>query len=58
MGQGLRFLHEYFLIACSLGVSCGASGAHRLDTLPEKVAIQLNDNASDDSPDDHLEPLR
>ena len=25
-GQGLRFIQEYFLVACSLGTWCGASG--------------------------------
>jgi starch phosphorylase len=45
MGQGLRFLQEYFLVACSL-----ADIVHRFQrsnsnwrTLPEQVAIQLND---------------
>jgi Glucan phosphorylase len=27
MGQGLRFIQEYFLVACSLAISCGASAA-------------------------------
>ncbi|HNK51365.1 MAG TPA: glycogen/starch/alpha-glucan phosphorylase, partial [Nitrospira sp.] len=45
MGQGLRFLQEYFLVACSL-----ADLIHRFrhtnndwSALPEKIAIQLND---------------
>jgi glycogen phosphorylase len=44
-GQGLRFGQEYFLVACSL-----ADLVHRFrrqntdwSTLPDKVAIQLND---------------
>jgi starch phosphorylase len=44
-GQGLRFMQEYFLVACSL-----ADLLRRFrrtnsdwDRLPEKVAIQLND---------------
>jgi len=27
MGQGLRFVQEYFLVACSLADWCGVSGA-------------------------------
>ena len=46
MGQGLRFVQEYFLVACSL-----ADLVRRFrrqvnadwNALPEKVAIQLND---------------
>jgi len=45
MGQGLRFLQEYFLVACSL-----ADLTRRFrhlnqgwNALPEKAAIQLND---------------
>ena len=45
IGQGLRFLQEYFLVACSLGDL--VRRFRRLNTewdkLPEKVAIQLND---------------
>ena len=44
-GQGLRFLQEYFLVACSLADLIRrfrASGAPWSD-LPEKAAIQLND---------------
>ena len=44
-GQGLRFLQEYFLVACSLADLVrrfrGANPDWR--ALPEKVAIQLND---------------
>ena len=45
MGQGLRFIQEYFLVACSLAdlvrrFRKANAGWH---TLPEKVAIQLND---------------
>jgi starch phosphorylase len=44
-GQGLRFVQEYFLVACSLAdlvrrfQHCNADWS----ALPEKVAIQLND---------------
>lgn len=45
IGQGLRFLQEYFLVACSLGDL--VRRFRRLNTewdkLPEKAAIQLND---------------
>src|SRR5262249_37876644 len=45
MGQGLRFVQEYFLVACSLA---DAVRRFRRDqscwsALPEKAAIQLND---------------
>jgi starch phosphorylase len=45
MGQGLRFLQEYFLVACSLGdlVRRFRLGNPDWNTLPEKVAIQMND---------------
>ena len=45
-GQALRFLQEYFLVACSLNDivgrfrKCGNPDWH---ALPDKVAIQLND---------------
>jgi starch phosphorylase len=44
-GQGLRFLQEYFLVACSLGdlVRRFRRGNADWNALPEKVAIQLND---------------
>ncbi len=44
-GQGLRFLQEYFLVACSLGDLVRRFRRGKLDwsALPEKVAIQLND---------------
>jgi glycogen phosphorylase len=45
MGQGLRFLQEYFLVACSLADLLRRFRHTNSDwsTLPEKVAIQLND---------------
>ena len=45
MGQGLRFVQEYFLVACSLAdlVRRFRRSNADWDTLPEKVAIQLND---------------
>lgn len=45
MGQGLRFVQEYFLVACSLAdlVRRFRSGNSDWSALPEKVAIQLND---------------
>ena len=44
-GQGLRFLQEYFLVACSLADLVRRFQRHNTDwnQLPEKVAIQLND---------------
>jgi glycogen phosphorylase len=45
MGQGLRFVQEYFLVACSLADLVRRFRASNLDwsALPDKVAIQLND---------------
>jgi starch phosphorylase len=45
MGQGLRFVQEYFLVACSLAdlVRRFRQGNSNWELLPEKVAIQLND---------------
>jgi starch phosphorylase len=45
MGQGLRFIQEYFLVACSLADLVRRFRAGNADwhTLPDKVAIQLND---------------
>ncbi len=45
MGKGLRFLQEYFLIACSLAdlVRRFRSSNPDWENLPGKVAIQLND---------------
>jgi starch phosphorylase len=45
MGQGLRFLQEYFLVACSLGdlVRRFRRTNREWSDLPEKAAIQLND---------------
>jgi len=45
MGQGLRFVQEYFLVACSLAdlVRRFRQGNNEWSTLPEKAAIQLND---------------
>jgi starch phosphorylase len=44
-GQGLRFLQEYFLVACSLADLVRRFRARNSDwyELPEKAAIQLND---------------
>ena len=45
MGQGLRFVQEYFLVACALADLVRRFRRSNTDwnTLPEKVAIQLND---------------
>jgi glycogen phosphorylase len=45
MGQGLRFVQEYFLVACSLADLMRRFRQMNSDwnTLPAKVAIQLND---------------
>ncbi len=45
MGQGLRFVQEYFLVACSLGDLVRRFRRSNKDwsQLPEKAAIQLND---------------
>ena len=45
MGQGLRFLQEYFLVACSLAdaVRRFQRGNSDWRLFPEKVAIQMND---------------
>lgn len=44
-GQGLRFIQEYFLVACSLGdlMRRFRRGNEDWNALPEKAAIQLND---------------
>src|SRR4030095_11485480 len=44
-GQGLRFVQEYFLVACSLADLVRRFRRHNSDwdALAEKVAIQLND---------------
>jgi starch phosphorylase len=44
-GQGLRFLQEYFLVACSLAdlIRRFRAGNTNWSELPEKAAIQLND---------------
>ena len=44
-GQGLRFIQEYFLVACSLAdlVRRFLRGNPDWKTLPRKAAIQLND---------------
>jgi starch phosphorylase len=44
-GKGLRFLQEYFLVACSLAdiVARFRRRGNDWHALPEKVAIQLND---------------
>jgi starch phosphorylase len=45
LGQGLRFVQEYFLVACSLAdlVRRFQLGNADWTSLPEKIAIQLND---------------
>ncbi len=45
MGQGLRFVQEYFLVACSLADLVRRFQPTNADwsAFPEKVAIQLND---------------
>ena len=45
MGQGLRFVQEYFLVACSLAdiVRRFRRFNKEWEKLPEKAAIQLND---------------
>jgi starch phosphorylase len=45
LGQGLRFVQEYFLVACSLADIVRRFRRSNTDwsTLPDKVAIQLND---------------
>ncbi len=45
MGQGLRFVQEYFLVACSLADLIRRFRGSNTDwtMLPEKAAIQLND---------------
>jgi starch phosphorylase len=44
-GQGLRFIQEYFLVACALAdlIRRFRRGNPDWNALPEKVAIQLND---------------
>jgi starch phosphorylase len=44
-GQGLRFLQEYFLVACSMADLVRRFQRHNSnwETFPEKAAIQLND---------------
>ena len=45
LGQGLRFVQEYFLVACSLADLVRRFKRDNTDwnSLPEKIAIQLND---------------
>src|SRR5208337_1465252 len=45
LGKGLRFVQEYFLVACSLADIVRRFRRSNTDwsTLPDKVAIQLND---------------
>jgi glycogen phosphorylase len=45
LGQSLRFVQEYFLVACSLAdlVRRFQRGNTDWNALPEKIAIQLND---------------
>ena len=44
-GRRLRFVQEYFLVACSLAdiIRRFRAGNHDWHSLPDKVAIQLND---------------
>src|SRR4029077_20367154 len=44
-GQGLRFVQEYFLVACSLAdlMRRFRRSSTDLNNLPDRVAIQLND---------------
>ena len=44
-GQGLRFIQEYFLAACSVADAVRRFNKANQDwnTFPDKVAIQLND---------------
>ncbi len=44
-GKGLRFLQQYFLVACTLAdaIRRFRAGGNAWSALPEKVAIQLND---------------
>lgn len=45
LGQGLRFVQEYFLVSCSLAdlVRRFRRGSADWSALPDKIAIQLND---------------
>jgi starch phosphorylase len=45
LGKGLRFLQEYFLVACSLAdlIRRFRAAGNDWSALPEKAAIQLND---------------
>jgi starch phosphorylase len=45
LGQGLRFVQEYFLVACSLADVIRRFRMHNTNwsSLPEKAALQLND---------------
>ena len=45
MGQGLRFMQEYFLVACSIAdlVRRFRRGHDDWNALPDRIAIQLND---------------
>ncbi|NLF38803.1 glycogen/starch/alpha-glucan phosphorylase [bacterium] len=44
-GKGLRFIQEYFLVACSLGdlIRRFRAAGNDWDALPGKAAVQLND---------------
>jgi starch phosphorylase len=44
-GKGLRFMQEFFLVACSLAdlIRRFRTAGNDWDALPDKVAIQLND---------------
>jgi glycogen phosphorylase len=45
LGQGLRFVQEYFLVACSLADVIRRFRLHHTDwrSLPDQAALQLND---------------
>jgi starch phosphorylase len=49
LGQALRFVQEYFLVACSLADLVRRFRSSNTDwrNLPDKVAIQLNDTPDD-----------
>jgi starch phosphorylase len=44
-GKGLRFLQQYFLVACTLAdaIRCFRAAGNDWSALPDKVAMQLND---------------
>src|SRR5205823_12597776 len=60
MGQGLRFVQEYFLVACSLADVVRRFRRANPDwsALPEKVAIQLNDTHPAMRSEEHTSELQ